>query len=146
MAHTMPDSEKRLRDYLFWFCIAVTIAQMLMGVLEFLGSPGLRMPKDMPMAYLFVLTAYVTRKEVDRWLYQGTRKRRGEWFFWMWAFLVEGMLAVQWITNRREPLPRDVVECFFSATVVYLVSGTSRILHCKLWRYCQRFLARRSGQ
>ena len=143
MAHTMPDSEKRLRDYLYWFCIAVTVAQMAMGVLEFLGYPGLGMPLEMPMAYLFILSAYVARKEVDRWLYQSTSKRRGERFFWMWAFLVEGMLLVQWATHRREPLPHDVVECFLSATVVYLISGTSRILHCKLWRTCGRYLARR---
>lgn len=143
MARTMLDSEKRLRDFLYWFCVVVTIVQMAMGVSEFLGLPWFHMPIDMPMFYLFILAAYVARKEMDRWIYETYRKRRGETFFWMWALLVEGMFLTQSIAGRNEPLPHDVKACFTNATVVYLVSGTSRILHCRLWQYRQRYFARR---
>jgi hypothetical protein len=124
--------EQRLRDWLYAVCIVWTLSQMAFGLTQFLKIDRFQVPPSMPFAYLVFLVAYGVRKEVDRWVKVSYKKRRGEYFFWLWALYLFVLYVVEWYTREKYVVPSRSIEALVYAGIVYVGTGTSRIL--RLWK------------
>ena len=106
--------ESGINRNLFWICGGVTIAIMVMKLVEFF-SRGVFFPADMGLLYLGILLIYSLHKELIRWLGKRKIERQGEYFVYGWiAFTtilyIVNFFSKNYFTYTVEGVPLDTLK------------------------------------
>ncbi|MBI2624750.1 MAG: hypothetical protein HYW70_00175 [Candidatus Nealsonbacteria bacterium] len=90
--------EARINKNLFFICSAVTIAAILMVLIEFF-SRGVFPPTRINLFYFGVLIIYSVHKELVRWLGRKEVERQGEYFVYSWIGLTTTLYIINFLTK-----------------------------------------------
>jgi len=88
--------ESHINNNLFIICTVVTFLAMAMVAVEFF-SRGIFPPSGLNLFYIGVLLVYSVHKELIRWMGDGNKDRRGEWFLYSWISLTVVLYAINFI-------------------------------------------------
>ena len=131
------DIETGINRNLFLICAGVTLAAMIMIILEFL-TRGAFPPVQINLFYIGVLIIYSLHKEMVRWLGQRKVERQGEYFVYAWIILTTVLYLVNFLSKNyfsysvlgeKTPVLRDISVITLEVLAIFIFT---RIL--KLFR------------
>ncbi len=91
--------EYGINKHLFIICAVVTIAVMVMTLIDFFTRGNLFSVQIAPF-YLGVLMIYSLHKEIVRWLGESRAERQGELFVYVWIGLTTVLYVVNFISKN----------------------------------------------
>lgn len=92
------DIEAELNRNLYYICAFITLAVMVMSVIEFF-SRGTFFPTHMNLFYLGILLIYSIHKELVRWLGYRKIERNGEYFVYGWVILTTVLYIINFASK-----------------------------------------------
>ena len=81
----MNNSTLTRNTVLFWVLVPVTILVLTFTLLEFHKIGGVKVDPLLSLSYVLMLSAYASDNGFKRELKVEKKKRRGQWFVYMWA-------------------------------------------------------------
>jgi hypothetical protein len=90
--------ETAISENLFLVCMVVTLATMVLMIINFF-SRGCFFPTKIGFFYLTVVLIYSLHKEFIRWLGEKKSRRNGEYFVYAWIILTTVLYAVSFFSN-----------------------------------------------
>ena len=90
--------ELSINKNLFIVCTIVTLATMVMSLLDFF-SRGSFFPSRISPFYLTVVFIYSFHKELIRWLGEKKERRQGEYFVYSWIILTTALYVINFFSR-----------------------------------------------
>ena len=81
--------------------------------------------------YIALLAIYAGDKEFERWHDKHQSRHPGEIFVFAWTILMVGLVACQFIFEKKSGLTSDVVAAYIAVLSVLAVTRRSRALYAK---------------
>lgn len=128
--------EYKINRHLYLICAIVTVLLMIMILIEFF-TRGAFPPIGINTFYLGVLIIYSVHKELVRWLGEKKIERQGEYFVYIWIFLVTFLYFINFLSKnyfrysaQGEPLPilKDVSILALEILAVFIFTRGLKIL------------------
>jgi membrane protease YdiL (CAAX protease family) len=114
----------RSKDWLFFFLLIWTVVIMALQVAEFLGY--LETLEVFHTAYVVILAAYITHKELNRWIGLRMKIRHGEFFVVIWWGLLLGMLVAIQFSEATYHLPQEMITTSYHVLGAFIVAEISK--------------------
>jgi len=127
LRNTVRQYEKELirgKDWLFVFLLIWTLIIIALQISEFLGKS--ETPHGFHTAYIVLLAAYITHKELNRWIGLHMKIRYGEFFVVIWWGLLFGMLLTEQFGKGSYHLPREMLSTCYHVLGAFLVAEISK--------------------
>lgn len=100
--------------------IVITFLQMAYFIIEFFKPGVLKLPTSAPFLYFVILAAWVTRKEIERWLRKRWMKKKGELYVYVWLIMIWLVILISTVTKGKYQLPSKLIETVLYVVMVYL--------------------------
>lgn len=128
--------EARINQNLFIICAVVTLATMVLMLIDFF-SRGSFLPPQFNLFYLAVVLVYSLHKELLRWLGEKQERRQGEIFVYSWVLLTTLLYVVNFFSKgyyslSKEGYPvgtlRDVALLTVEILIVFILTRFFKLL------------------
>ncbi len=130
--------ESAINKNLFLVCTVVTLATMVLMIVNFL-SRGEFLPTSIGFFYLIVVLVYSLHKEFVRWLGEKKKNHQGEYFVYAWIILTTALYVVNFFSNNYFGLSKegyhvstlsDITYTTIEVLVVFVVTRIMKIFLC----------------
>ena len=108
------------KDWLCLLTIIVTVLQLFYFTLEFFKPGVLKLPTSAPFLYFTILSTWVIKKEINRWLKKKWIKKKGELYVACWLIMTWLMILISTITKGKYELPSKLIETVLYVVMIYL--------------------------
>lgn len=116
-----------VKDYLFFFLAFWTMTLLFLHWAEFFT--GKEVPKFFAMSYMMLLSTYIIHKEVGRWTNLKVTMRPGEIFVYIWWISLFLMLIIQFFTQERFELPKEMTSISYEVILAFIIADVSKAIH-----------------
>jgi hypothetical protein len=111
--------EAVINKNLFLLCALVTLATMVMMVVNFFSRGGF-LPTKIGFFYLTVVLIYSLHKEFIRWIGDKKGKRQGEYFVYAWVILTTVLYVVNFFNHNYFDYSKEGYDLSTLADIAYI--------------------------